>query len=285
MRVSEGRTVRSASEISSGSETKPGISASLTSGAAMTVTSGVMDWKTIAETTRTAVRTGTRSLLFTGSPLSLASEGAREELSDGDHQENRHREHDEAGIVVVEADREVAGREVGDEHDRDDAHHVAENRERDGRGEENAAAEPGRRVEVGLGARDRHQREERAESAARVGDVDRERSVGRADHRALADDLGAAALEDGASRGARKEAEVDGHDVEEGRERNAEREEERRKRDAFRSRRAEHRPGNGDEKPDERDDLKAELESAGAEEAEREKRQRRDEAPGARLAD
>ena len=70
---------------------------------------------------------------------------------------------------------------------------------------------------------------------------------------------------------------MDGDDVEKGRERNAEKEEERGERDATGGRAPEHRPRERDQKPDQADFLQPHLNAPDAEEAERERRDEQDE--------
>ena len=202
-------------------------------------------------------------------------------LASRHHQENRNGKHDEARVVVVEASREIGRREVRDKHDRENSHHVAKYRDRNRSREKNPAAKPCRLRKIRIAGGEGHQREERPKTAARVRDVDRERAVRRADHRALLDDVRANAARDRERRRAREEPQVDSHDIEERSERNAEEKEKRREKDGLRRLLAEERPWNGYQEPDERHNLETELDSPHAEKAEREKRQRRQE-PGPR---
>jgi len=178
---------------------------------------------------------------------------------------------------VVEAGREIGRREAADEADGEDARHVAEDRERHRAREEEPAPQPRRLVEVGVARRQRHQRKDGAQPAARLGDVDGERAVRRREHRARAHHVRAEAVERRARDRGGQEPQVHGDDVEEGVERKAEEEEERGEEDRLRRPPPEERPRNRNEEPDERDDLEAHLCAARAEEAQEEERQRKGE--------
>ena len=175
---------------------------------------------------------------------------------------------------MVKASGEIRRREVRDKHDREDSHHVAKYRDRHRRREKDAATKPCRLGKVRIASRKRHKRKERAKPAARIGHVYGERAVGRADHRALLDDVCANATRNGKRRRARKKPKVDSHNVEERRKRDAEKKEKRREQDGLRRLLAEKRPWNSDQEPDEGDDLETELHTPDAEKAKCEKRQR-----------
>ena len=128
---------------------------------------------------------------------------------------------------MVEAGGEVGRGVVRDEDDGEDARDVAEDRDRDGRREEDSPSQPRRLREVRIARGKGHQREEGAEPAARIRHVDRERTVRRADHRPLLDNVRAESARHSERGRAREEPEMDGHDVEERRERDAEEEEKR----------------------------------------------------------
>ena len=191
---------------------------------------------------------------------------------------------------MVRADRKRRIPRLRHHADRHDAHHVADDRQRNRQGEEHAATPPGRLREIAVTRRQRHQRENRPKPAARIRDVDDEHlpvhdQVRQRDDIALTGDLHPEAGQDPGRHRAHQNPQMHRDQRQERRKRHAEQQEERREEDALRRLTSEDGPRHQHQQRHEREKLEPHLKPASAQQADEQHRQQPGQRPRRRRAE